>query len=99
MASSYFYYATSQRPTGVTHSCVGSFTEDGALHLALGKTSRLELHRVTPAGLEPVYDVSLHGRIATMQTVRIGVRACGRGRRMRPAHPRRVAREHARAHA
>lgn len=72
---SYFYYATSQKPTGVSHSAVGSFTAAGDLNLILAKSSRLELYKITPEGLEHMYETSLYGRISTMRTIRVSVRA------------------------
>ncbi len=70
----HFYYATSQKPTAVTHAITCAFTGPNDICLILGKTSRLEVYKVTPEGLLPVYDVAVHGRIATMRTMRVGVR-------------------------
>lgn len=67
-----FYYATSQKSTAVTHAAVGTLT--GSLNLVLVKTSRIEIHAVTPEGLTPVCDVPVYGRIATMRIVRPAVR-------------------------
>jgi hypothetical protein len=77
MASRYSYIATAQKSTGVTHALVGSFTAPGELNLILGKTTRLEVHTVTPDGLQPVFSDALYGRIATMKLVRFQVRRCG----------------------
>ena len=66
------YFATSQKPTAVTHAAVGTLT--GVLNLVLGKTSRIEIHAVTAEGLTPVCDVAVYGRIATMRIVRPAVR-------------------------
>jgi hypothetical protein len=72
--SHYLYAATSQKPTGVTHAITGSFTGARDVNLILGKTSRLEIHTVTPTGLQPVADVGIYGRIANMQLMRLPVR-------------------------
>jgi DNA damage-binding protein 1 len=77
--SPYLYLATSQKPTGVTHAITGAFTGGRDLNLILGKTSRLEIHTITPEGLVPVTDVGLYGRIANMQLIRLPVRARGAG--------------------
>src|SRR5690242_18633278 len=86
-ASPYLYAATSQKPTGVTHAVLGAFTAPAALNLLLAKTSHVEVHTVTSDGLQPVCDVGLHGRIATLQLVRLAVRdlPCCRGLRRRAA--------------
>ena len=80
-ASTHFsYIATSQKSTGVTHAVVGEFTASGEINLILGKTSRLEVHLVTPDGLTPVLSEGLFGRIATMALIRIQVRGVGTSR-------------------
>ena len=63
------YYATSQKPSAVTHAAVGCFTAPGTLTLVLGLTSRLELYSVS-GGLAAVASVPLHGRIAALRLVR-----------------------------
>ena len=64
------YYATSQKPTAVTHAAVGSLCSAGALNLVLGLSSRLEVYAVTAEGLALVHQEALHGRIATMLLVK-----------------------------
>lgn len=63
------YYATSQKPSAVTHAAVGCLTAPGTLTLVLGLTSRLELYSVS-GGLAAVASVPLHGRIAALRLVR-----------------------------
>ncbi len=96
MASSspYFYFATSQKATAVTHAAVGALTAPGDVNLVLGKANRLEIYRVTQDGLAPVYDVGLHGRIGTMNLVRVGVRARWRYKMAAPENPFTNARAH-----
>lgn len=70
----YFYYATSQKPTAVTHAAVGAFTGPDDLNLVLGKTGRLDLYTVTDDGPQTVLETGINGRIATMKVVRLTVR-------------------------
>ena len=80
MASRYLYVASAQRPTGVTHAVTGAVTAANSVDLVLAKTNHLEIHAVTPDGLQPVYDVPINGRIATLACIRLQVRkggACG----------------------
>jgi hypothetical protein len=63
------YYATSQKPSAVTHAAVGCFTAPGTRSLLLGQTSRLELYSVSD-GLSAVASVPLHGRLAALRLVR-----------------------------
>lgn len=77
------YVVTAQKPTMVTHSVVGQFTGEEDMNLIIAKSTRLELHRVTEAGLEPIFDVGIYGRIAALELFRPavrGVRACVRAR-------------------
>ncbi len=68
-----FYYATSQKSTAVTHSVVGQITAPNELNLVLGKTSRIEIYRITNEGLSPLCDIGINGRIGTMNIIRIAV--------------------------
>ena len=61
----------------VTHSVVGHFTAASDLNLIVARGTRFELHVVTEEGLNPVFDVPVHGRIATMELFRPPVRGCG----------------------
>ena len=69
--------ASAQKPTGVTHAVTGNLTGPKDVNLVLAKTTHLEIHNVTPDGLQPVYDISINGRIATMQCIRLQVIALG----------------------
>ncbi len=72
-SSNQFYYATSQKSTAVTHSLVGEITAPKELNLVLGKTSRIEIYRITNEGLSPLCDIGINGRIGTMNIIRIAV--------------------------
>ena len=77
-ATRFAYVATAQKPTGVTHAVVGSFTGPNDVNLVLAKTNRLEVHTVTGDGLSPVVSEGVFGRIATLALIRVQV-----GRRLR----------------
>uniref|UniRef100_A0A7N0V777 DNA damage-binding protein 1 n=1 Tax=Kalanchoe fedtschenkoi TaxID=63787 RepID=A0A7N0V777_KALFE len=64
------YVVTAHKPTNVTHSCVGNFTGPQELNLIIAKCTRIEIHLLTPQGLQPVLDVPLYGRIATLELFR-----------------------------
>ncbi|KAF0696243.1 hypothetical protein As57867_012953, partial [Aphanomyces stellatus] len=64
------YVVTAQKPTSVTHSCVGSFTGAGDTNLILGKSTRVEIHLLTPEGLTPLHDVAIYGRITILELFR-----------------------------
>ncbi len=70
------YYATSQKPTAVTHSAVGCFASPTALTLVLGLTSRLELYSVSD-GLTAVASLPLHGRIAALRLLQPAFHSAG----------------------
>ncbi|KAH8972743.1 hypothetical protein BDL97_01G007000 [Sphagnum fallax] len=61
------YVVTAHKPTNVTHSCVGSFTNPPDLNLIIGKCTRLEIHLLTALGLQLMFDVPVYGRIATLE--------------------------------
>jgi hypothetical protein len=46
------YVVTAHKPTNVTHSCAGSFTNPPDLNLIIGKCTRLEIHLLTALGLQ-----------------------------------------------
>lgn len=77
----YNYVATAQKPTAVTHSLVGHFTDADDVNLVVAKGTRFELHTVTAEGLQPVFDVGVYGRIATMLLFRPAVSVSTRLRR------------------
>ncbi|CAK4097320.1 unnamed protein product [Aphanomyces euteiches] len=64
------YVVTAQKPTSVTHSCVGHFTGAADTNLILGKSTRVEIHLLTPEGLTPVHDVAIYGRITILELFR-----------------------------
>ncbi|KAL9270792.1 DNA damage-binding protein 1-like protein [Drosera capensis] len=64
------YVVTAHKPTNVTHSCVGNFTSPQELNLIIAKCTRIEIHMLTPQGLQPMLDVPLYGRIATLELFR-----------------------------
>ncbi|XP_024030432.1 DNA damage-binding protein 1 isoform X2 [Morus notabilis] len=64
------YVVTAHKPTNVTHSCVGNFTSSGELNLIIAKCTRIEIHLLSPQGLQPMLDVPIYGRIATLELFR-----------------------------
>ncbi|WOL18645.1 DNA damage-binding protein 1 [Canna indica] len=64
------YAVTAHKPTSVTHSCVGNFTSPQELNLIIAKCTRIEIHLLTPHGLQPMLDVPIYGRIATLELFR-----------------------------
>ncbi|XP_076896669.1 DNA damage-binding protein 1-like [Bidens hawaiensis] len=68
--STYNYVVTAHKPTNVTHSCVGNFTGPQELNLIIAKCTRIEIHLLTAHGLQPLLDVPIYGRIATLELFR-----------------------------
>lgn len=66
----YNYVATAQKPTSVTHSLTAAFTGPNDTNLLLAKSTRFEVHLLTPEGLSPQHDVNLYGRIAIFEVFR-----------------------------
>ncbi|CAH2078400.1 unnamed protein product [Thlaspi arvense] len=64
------YVVTAHKPTCVSHSCVGNFTSPQELNLIVAKCTRIEIHLLTPQGLQMMLDVPLYGRIATLELFR-----------------------------
>ncbi|XP_074558641.1 DNA damage-binding protein 1a [Curcuma longa] len=64
------YVVTAHKPTSVTHSCVGNFTSPQELNLIIAKCTRIEIHLLTAHGLQPMLDVPIYGRIATLELFR-----------------------------
>jgi DNA damage-binding protein 1 len=50
--SGWNYVVTAHKPTNVTHSCVGNFTNPQELNLIIAKCTRIEIHLLTAAGLQ-----------------------------------------------
>lgn len=65
--SSYNYVVTAHKPTNVTHSVVGNFTSATDTNLIVVKCTRVEIYLLTADGLQPVTDVPIYGRIATLE--------------------------------
>lgn len=66
----YNYVATAQKPTSVSHSVTAAFTGPNDVNLLLAKTTRFEVHLLTPEGLFPQHDINLYGRIAIFEVFR-----------------------------
>lgn len=66
----YNYVATAQKPTSVTHSLTAAFTSANDTNLLLAKSTRFEVHLLTPEGLQPQHDINLYGRIAIFELFR-----------------------------
>ncbi|CAI9783475.1 unnamed protein product [Fraxinus pennsylvanica] len=64
------YVVTAHKPTNVTHSCVGNFTGPQELNLITAKCTRIEIHLLMPQGLQPMLDLPIYGRIATLELFR-----------------------------
>ncbi|KAL2494428.1 DNA damage-binding protein 1a [Forsythia ovata] len=64
------YVVTAHKPTNVTHSCVGNFTGPQELNLIIAKCTRIEIHLLMPQGLQPMLDLPIYGRIATLELFR-----------------------------
>ena len=67
---SYNYIVTAQEATAINAAVTGHFTSPSDLNLIISKNNRLEVHLVTPEGLQPKLDLSVYGRVATMQLFR-----------------------------
>eukprot|EP00252_Welwitschia_mirabilis_P019638 TRINITY_DN4603_c0_g1_i1.p1 TRINITY_DN4603_c0_g1~~TRINITY_DN4603_c0_g1_i1.p1 ORF type:complete len:1092 (+),score=216.35 TRINITY_DN4603_c0_g1_i1:257-3532(+) len=65
------YVVTAHKPTNVTHSCVGNFTSPNDINLIIAKCTRIEIYYLKPQGLEPMLDVPMYGRIATLELFRL----------------------------
>ncbi|KAM0921927.1 hypothetical protein ACQ4PT_006526 [Festuca glaucescens] len=68
--SKWNYVVTAHKPTSVSHSCVGNFTGPHQLNLIVAKCTRIEIHLLTPQGLQPMLDAPIYGRIATIELFR-----------------------------
>jgi len=67
---SYNYIVTAQEATGINASVTGHFTGPNDLNLIIAKNNKLEVHLVTPTGLQPKLDVNVFGRISSLQLFR-----------------------------
>ena len=68
------YIVTAQEATGINASVTGHFTGPNDLNLIIAKNNKLEVHLVTPAGLQSKLDLSVYGRISALQLFRPLVR-------------------------
>jgi len=66
----YNYVVTAQKPTNIGISITGNFTNPDEINLVISKSSRLEIHTVTPEGLVPQLDVPIYGTISSMEFFR-----------------------------
>lgn len=66
----YNYVVTAHKPTSVSHSAVGHFTAPEDLNLIISKSTRLEIHKLTPQGLQGCLDVPIFGRISVVKLFR-----------------------------
>jgi DNA damage-binding protein 1 len=64
------YVVTANKPTAVNKSLVGNFTGPNDLNLIISKCTRIEIHLITPEGLQPMLDVGIYGRISAMELFR-----------------------------
>jgi hypothetical protein len=69
------YVATSLKQLSVTHAVKASFTGPADVNLVLARGNRLEVHRATADGLEPVFEAPLHGVIQHLGVLPSQVRA------------------------
>lgn len=67
---SYNYVVTAQEATGINASVTGNFTGPDDLNLIIAKNNKLEVHLVTPEGLQPKLDLNIYGRISSMKLFR-----------------------------
>ena len=67
---SHNYIVTAQEATGINASVTGNFTGPNDLNLIIAKNNKLEVHLVTPSGLESKLDSNIYGRISALQLFR-----------------------------
>ncbi|XP_075223029.1 DNA damage-binding protein pic [Lycorma delicatula] len=64
------YVVTAHKPTAVNACVTGNFTSPSDLNLILAKSTRIEIHLVTPEGLRPLKEIGLYGKVAVMKFFR-----------------------------
>lgn len=64
------YVVSAQKATAVGHSVTGYFTSSTDLNLVIAKGNSLEVHTLTPEGLQGVTTVPIYGRIASLKAFR-----------------------------
>ena len=70
-AMAHNYVVTAQPPTAVLHCLVGNFTGPEDINLIVAYSTRIEVSRLTPEGLQPVFEAGIYGRVATMKLLRL----------------------------
>lgn len=65
--ATYQYVVTAQKPTCVSHSLAGNFTSPNDRNLIIGKCTLIEIHKITEEGVQPILEVPIYGRIASME--------------------------------
>ncbi|KAF2077319.1 hypothetical protein CYY_001385 [Polysphondylium violaceum] len=63
----YNFVSTVQKPTAVTHSVTGYFTSPNEKNLIISKCTKIEIFLMKQEGLQPMLDVNIYGRIATLK--------------------------------
>eukprot|EP00891_Asterochloris_glomerata_P001303 jgi/Astpho2/1303/fgenesh1_pm.00024_%23_4_t len=66
----YNYVVSAHTPTAVNKAVVGNFTGAGDINLIISKFRRIEVHTLTPEGLQGIVDVPINGRCAAMELYR-----------------------------
>lgn len=64
------YIVTANRASAVNQSLTGNFTGPDDINLITAKLSRIEISKVTPAGLRPVQEIGVYGRIDALRLFR-----------------------------
>ncbi|KAG8190009.1 hypothetical protein JTE90_000108 [Oedothorax gibbosus] len=67
---SFNYVVTAHKPTGVGACVTGHFTSSKDLNLILTKSTRLEIHNISPEGLKIIKEVGIYGRVTVMKLFR-----------------------------
>ncbi|KNC54611.1 DNA damage-binding protein 1 [Thecamonas trahens ATCC 50062] len=70
MAPPYNYVVTAQKPTAVTDALVASFSSASERNLIVCKTTLVEVYTLAPAGLVPLLELPLYGKVVCMRTFR-----------------------------
>lgn len=62
-SAKHLYCVTAQSPTITSHSLTCNFTSQTATNLIIAKSTLIEVHHLTPNGIEAVISVPLYARI------------------------------------
>ena len=71
MDGQYSYVVTSLRPSAVRLSLVCRFVSEEGRTLVLARWNRLEVHALGQDALVPVLDTALHGKICSLEAIRL----------------------------